>query len=275
MNFQELDEELKSYSTTSQEVVTPDGGAKKRCIQCKKFYDPIRDRDCVYHPGQFLPEGTTGVNYLIGWTCCHEPTMSGTGCVKAQHKQDYVINAILDRYFPPTTTDGNQTPTYSPPQQTASPKKKPMEWSSPDPNQNYIEHKVLSTDTFIGLALKYNTTVDAIKRANKLYSNSLPLIQNLKIPLKGPAVEHKPRAEDPAVVQRELVRQFVKKNQCSQSEARYYLEEAEWKVEPANLAYEADSKWEGTNQLKKTSVEAPITNEEPTGKKNFCGVFCD
>ncbi|XP_041356213.1 lysM and putative peptidoglycan-binding domain-containing protein 1-like isoform X2 [Gigantopelta aegis] len=57
---------------------------------------------------------------------------------------------------------------------------------SPNPSDGtkFIKHMVSSTDTLMGIALKYNVTVEEIKRVNKLWTNdSLFLREHLLVPL--------------------------------------------------------------------------------------------
>ncbi|CAG9834615.1 unnamed protein product [Diabrotica balteata] len=50
-------------------------------------------------------------------------------------------------------------------------------------NESYIKHYVTNTDTLQGIALKYNVTIEQIRRANKLWtSDSLFLREFLLIP---------------------------------------------------------------------------------------------
>nr|CAI5856684.1 unnamed protein product [Callosobruchus analis] len=50
-------------------------------------------------------------------------------------------------------------------------------------NESYIKHYVTNTDTLQGIALKYNVTIEQIRRANKLWaSDSLFLREYLLIP---------------------------------------------------------------------------------------------
>lgn len=51
-------------------------------------------------------------------------------------------------------------------------------------NDNYLKHYVTQTDTLQGIALKYNVTIEQIRRANRLYaSDSLFLKEYLLIPI--------------------------------------------------------------------------------------------
>ncbi|KAJ8924395.1 hypothetical protein NQ315_007191 [Exocentrus adspersus] len=50
-------------------------------------------------------------------------------------------------------------------------------------NENYVKHFVSNTDTLQGIALRYNVTIEQIRRANKLWaSDSLFLREYLLIP---------------------------------------------------------------------------------------------
>lgn len=54
--------------------------------------------------------------------------------------------------------------------------------SSSNNNNNYLRYTVVSGDTLYGIALRFNTTVDAIKNLNNLTSNLLSIGQVLLIP---------------------------------------------------------------------------------------------
>lgn len=57
-------------------------------------------------------------------------------------------------------------------------------------NENYIKHFVSNSDTLQGIALKYNVTIEQIRRANKLWaSDSLFLREYLLIPQSDNANE--------------------------------------------------------------------------------------
>ncbi|KAJ8249349.1 hypothetical protein GJAV_G00233830 [Gymnothorax javanicus] len=50
--------------------------------------------------------------------------------------------------------------------------------------EKYIEHKVTSSDTLQGIALKYGVTMEQIKRVNKLFGNECIFLRNsLSIPV--------------------------------------------------------------------------------------------
>ncbi|KAG5881751.1 hypothetical protein JTB14_029079 [Gonioctena quinquepunctata] len=68
-------------------------------------------------------------------------------------------------------------------------------------NEHYLKHLVGNTDTLQGIALKYNVTIEQIRRANRLWaSDSLFLREYLLIPSMEPVVEEKPPASEQNVV---------------------------------------------------------------------------
>ncbi|KAJ8934447.1 hypothetical protein NQ314_013321 [Rhamnusium bicolor] len=71
-------------------------------------------------------------------------------------------------------------------------------------NENYIKHFVSNTDTLQGIALKYNVTIEQIRRANKLWaSDSLFLREFLLIPsteIQAPSSEQETPVVSPSAV---------------------------------------------------------------------------
>ncbi|XP_023021932.1 lysM peptidoglycan-binding domain-containing protein red [Leptinotarsa decemlineata] len=69
-------------------------------------------------------------------------------------------------------------------------------------NEYFRKHYVENTDTLQGIALKYNVTIEQIRRSNKLWaSDSLFLREFLLIPSKEPGSEEKaPSNPEPDVV---------------------------------------------------------------------------
>ena len=52
-----------------------------------------------------------------------------------------------------------------------------------DEDDCYLEHNVQFTDTLAGVALKYNVSVEALKKLNKLSSSSIMCYDKLKVPI--------------------------------------------------------------------------------------------
>lgn len=54
------------------------------------------------------------------------------------------------------------------------------------PEQNLVMHRVRSGDTLGAIALRYNTTVALLKKANRMKNSFLRIAQVLRVPLRGP-----------------------------------------------------------------------------------------
>jgi LysM repeat protein len=54
------------------------------------------------------------------------------------------------------------------------------------PEHNVVTHRIRNGDTLGGIALRYNSTVSMIKKANRMRSNFLRAGQRLAVPLRGP-----------------------------------------------------------------------------------------
>jgi hypothetical protein len=105
-----------------------------------------------------------------------------------------------------------------------------------------IKHAVARTDTLAGLALKYSTSVEAIKRANNMFSDSMSHLDFVMIPLKAGA---KPPPKQNEFKYDATVR-FIRATGCPQDEAKFYLEGHDYDVDKALAEYKADVRWERT-----------------------------
>lgn len=65
-----------------------------------------------------------------------------------------------------------------------------------EPSPNYVDYIVKSGDSLYSIAKKYNTTVDEIKAANNLTSNSLSIGQQLRIPVSSTPVTYVVKSGD-------------------------------------------------------------------------------
>jgi LysM repeat protein len=54
------------------------------------------------------------------------------------------------------------------------------------PEHNVLTHRVRSGDTLGGIALRYNTSISALQKANRLRGSFLSIGQVLQVPLRGP-----------------------------------------------------------------------------------------
>lgn len=116
------------------------------------------------------------------------------------------------------------------------------EGHSPPP---FIVHTVLKSDTLQGLAFKFACTVTEIRLANDLPTDNLATCATLRIPA-GARAPLPARREEPDT-RAAVLRRFRVANRVSESEARYYLEDAEWDEVKAALAIKQDLEFERQN----------------------------
>jgi LysM repeat protein len=57
------------------------------------------------------------------------------------------------------------------------------------PDQNLAMHRVRSGDTLGAIARKYGSSIDALRKANRLRNSFLRISQMLKVPLRGPCTK--------------------------------------------------------------------------------------
>jgi len=131
----------------------------------------------------------------------------------------------------------------------SAPTAPPLTNETPNPSP-FIKHEVRDTDTLPGIALKYNTTTQAIKQLNKLASDHVFTRRYLYIPHDGqtPLPEQTPDEVSETTVRRRLLKDFMKASKISsKEEAEYYLDESDWNLEMALEVYQKDIEWEKQN----------------------------
>ncbi|KAI8591227.1 hypothetical protein BDZ88DRAFT_58524 [Geranomyces variabilis] len=117
------------------------------------------------------------------------------------------------------------------------------------PDTTMVTHYVLETDTLPGLSLKYNVPIDAIRRANSLFSDTtLPARSKLFIPSpssSSSSLSPTPPATDE---RKRLVKRFQLVAKCIDAdEAWSYMRQNEFMLEQALEQWWADVKWEREN----------------------------
>ncbi len=145
-------------------------------------------------------------------------------------------------------------------------------------NDQFYNHPVLSTDTLVGISLKYNIPVSFtpsnaskakdIQRANKLTSQQIYHKKVLLIPKSSdfqfPTTEPDTRTE--------ILRSFRSKTSMSTEDAKFYLEEAEYNLEKALKHWADDEAWAKNNPTTKGSQEvkpAFVIKNYNTPKQKF------
>jgi len=109
---------------------------------------------------------------------------------------------------------------------------------------SYVEHLVLPTDTFEGICLNYKISPIKLRQVNKFSGSNLVLApKKLKIPIDGKnIIEIKIQDQNsPTFKMHTLIHEFPK---LSQSEAKAYLEIADWDVDAARKDIKDDFDWE-------------------------------
>jgi len=128
-----------------------------------------------------------------------------------------------------------------------------------DTSVKFISHKVHPDDSLAALAVRYYTTEESIRQYNRrVVFDSLDNVTGdiLQIPCHVSESDLPP--PDPTKEEerrkRELVRTFVRQAHqsnssllCQDSEAAFYLDEAEWSLDKAFKQWKEDTDWERQN----------------------------
>ena len=103
-------------------------------------------------------------------------------------------------------------------------------------------HKVTMQDTLPGLALKYNTTLAALRTANNL-NHDQDLIARNTIFIPGSDAQSQPMTEEEE--QKMLIKRFQINTKClDYYEAKSYLVTHDWDLVRAAEALQSDLEWE-------------------------------
>lgn len=117
------------------------------------------------------------------------------------------------------------------------------------------KHRVLTTDTFMGICLKYGITPIMLRRANYMLDDDLKLAPEvLVIPSLGDDVARSRRGVGKSQSREEKVASLITKSkllrttkrgsvELAPSEARAYLEMSDWDVNDAMKNFEEDNSW--------------------------------
>lgn len=108
-----------------------------------------------------------------------------------------------------------------------------------DESLRFILHPVSKSDTLMGLAMKYKTTAATIQALNDLPTSNLGFLTTVKVPRPADGAVRVPigTAESEAA----QLRRFRVENHTTETEARFYLEEAGWCFESALQQFKEDS----------------------------------
>jgi len=112
---------------------------------------------------------------------------------------------------------------------------------------DFLEHKIQPTDTFQGICLRYKLTPTELRRANKMLGSNLKLgPKKLLIPLSNVKIANinsrsLTRKEKTALLVSKV--SLITKNKLTHSEARAYLDMADWDVDCAIEDVNGDFDW--------------------------------
>lgn len=196
--------------------------------------------------------GTPGVTAgHLGWNCCFAKEPDAPGCTRGPHARDEALEAALSQFSPSRLAAGVLDDVGAPaeaPQPAPAP-------APPDarPPAGCLVHVVGPLDSLVGIALRYNTTPQAIVLANRLPSAfAFAAKKTLLIPgaAATPAVasgEGAVLAERTLAVRKLRSAARLRLNEAiTPQEARLYLEStqggADWPAALEKLA--ADVAWE-------------------------------
>ncbi|KAL4429915.1 hypothetical protein ABPG74_000281 [Tetrahymena malaccensis] len=120
----------------------------------------------------------------------------------------------------------------------------PSQSIQPQNNSEFIIHKILPTDTLLGISIQYQVSEHRIKVANDLHSDEIYYKKELKIP--NPQANNLSNLQiDPIKAQQDQLVFFFKtkilKGKDQQTKvARIYLEAADWDINQAEQDYKED-----------------------------------
>jgi len=205
---------------------------------------------------------------LKGWTCCNaflEGDEKFKGCKQSNHhKEDENFTRCMQMFpFDPQSCPKKQVENILT-TKVASPTldKLPADLSG---HPNFFEHRVTSADTLQGLAIRYNTTTETIRRVNRMKTNDVFERKTVFIP-KSNDYQMPIETTEQGPSRGQLLNQFVFETKCSTEEARFYLEDADWDTQQAIAAWKDDQNWQARTlaQNSSSSISSAYTRSDQT-----------
>jgi len=163
------------------------------------------------------------------------------------HEEDVFITAKLNAFANATATLLVERPAPAPRAPVVA---EPEEVYEEDVllENDFTKHHVRGTDTLQGLALKYNSTIDRLKKANKIFSGDQICLKYVYIPSKlskiedSPVYLRKPKPKTTPNIER-LADRFMTETQCTLDEAVYYITNTDGNYEVSLNQYHQDLAW--------------------------------
>eukprot|EP01117_Protostelium_nocturnum_P007437 TRINITY_DN2659_c0_g1_i1.p1 TRINITY_DN2659_c0_g1~~TRINITY_DN2659_c0_g1_i1.p1 ORF type:complete len:367 (+),score=143.14 TRINITY_DN2659_c0_g1_i1:102-1202(+) len=115
--------------------------------------------------------------------------------------------------------------------------------------KEFLKHVVKSTDTLVGLSVKYDVKTDDIKYFNRLVKDSdLFTKPVVLIPYKGQKITHpnkRTELDERKQEMKRMVKRFHKQTGCElEAEAKFYLDDSNFDYELALQKFREDSTWD-------------------------------
>jgi len=167
-------------SNELQNMGSGDGNSVKCCKICRRLYKEEENSEwaCKYHRGKYQASAPfTSFGSLKRWSCCFKEIENSEGCTAGRHQEDRRVTGILNTFN--TVSNSEEKNLESPRTPEKSPQKVPK---IPEKRIGQVKHEVQKDDTLQSLALKYNVTLEAIRKANKLFSDQIFARKFLIIP---------------------------------------------------------------------------------------------
>jgi hypothetical protein len=114
-----------------------------------------------------------------------------------------------------------------------------------------VEHVILPTDTLQGLCLRYRVTAVTLRQYNNFSGTAFRSRKYLRIPVE-PGLPVNVQLSSHEI----LIQRFKNETGESEKEARYYLEERDWKLNEALTDWTGDENWM-SQQLPITVFQSP------------------
>jgi len=212
----------------------------KRCKRCEKYYSSDHEKACRYHSGLH-----SGLRYNPYWSCCKQPQKDAPGCTYGFHDEDSKTSHFIAER--PVVNDPAPIEIAQPnvdPDSTEKHEEENEIYVKKDDGTTYYKHRLSSTDTLRGLAVKYSVTPSSIKKANRIFGmdDEIHLKDFILIPWDNTvsAVKETNSNDD-------LIKQFKVELHISTEEAKFYLSDAEWDISLARTTYSQDLAFEKNN----------------------------
>lgn len=276
-----------NFASTKSSGKNVSTSTMSRCKHCCLFFRESENHSkaCKYHPAPYKsPEGVAPIMMKmtngLRWGCCKEWDKDAPGCKIGRHVLDKKTEAILNTFdknmkikesgfnaknsnassqkkdlliefdddnvdLDNDESDISQSKLVR--EQMLGDTKKSQEDNSVMGDETVVKHLVCAEDTLSGIALKYGVTVDVIRKANQLATESVFEHKYLDIPnpTKIPTKEELEQRLMPKSGRNQIIqKRFMRMAGCEEPEAKYYLMETDYDLNKALQLRKEDVEWE-------------------------------